>query len=133
MQVVRQFLFKRASFVVEMMDEMVAETSRSKRPDTKKRGPKREVAVVSVQDGIEEGLSDKLSAMEKAMNSNARLHPIFEGYSRGVDTCISACEHCGKRLLNFYAAVHYHEYHSGSIPNDLCDGVAEKLKEEGAY
>jgi len=131
-QVVHQFLFERVSFVVEMIDEMLAATSRTKRPDSKKRGPKKVAVVVSQEDINQEGFSDKLSKMEIAMNSNARLHPPFEGYSH-VDTCISACEHCGKRLLNFYAPVHYHEYHSGSISSDLCDGVAEKLKEEAAY
>ena len=106
-QVVHQFLFERASFVMEMMNEMLAATSRTKRPDAKKRGPKTVAVEVSEQDeseqdGVQEGLSDELSEMKKAMNSNARLHPPFEGYLHVVDTRISTlrksaselCSHC---------------------------------------
>ena len=131
-QVVRQFLFERASFVVEMLDDMVAQTSKTKRPNAKKTGPRQEAAAVLQRADADDGMSDELSTMEEAMNSNARLHPPLAGRTN-VDTRISACKHCGKRLLNFYTAVHCHEYHSGPISNDVCDGVTVRLKGEAAY
>ena len=75
--------------------------------------------------------------MEKDMNANdllrpaIALHPVFEKYPN-LDTCISACTHCRKRLINFGADVHYHEYHSGAISNELDDAVVERMKEEAA-
>ena len=47
-----------------------------------------------------------------------------------LDTKISACKHCGKRLLAFAAEVHVHEYHSGSVSNDADDGIVDRMKEE---
>jgi hypothetical protein len=132
-QVIRQFLFKRASFIAELMDEMVEKSSKKKRIDTKKRGPEIDDSVLEE----EEETSRELSSMEKDMNANYLLrpvilsHPVFEKYP-DLDTCISACKHCGKRLINFGADIHYHEYHSGAISNELDDVVVERMKEEAA-
>ena len=71
----------------------------------------------------------ELSSMEKDMNMNPLLHPVFDKYPL-LDTCISACKHCGKRLLNFGLEVHSREYHSGVISNELDDNIASMMKVE---
>ena len=121
------------SFVAKLMDEMVEKSPKKKRVDTKKRGPDIDDLVLEE----EEETSRKLSLMEKDMNVNDWLrpviasHPVFQKYP-DLDTCISACKHCGKRLINFGADIHYHEYHSGAISNELDDVVVERMKEEAA-
>ena len=126
-QVVDQFLFNRASFVVNLIDEMLEATSNTKRPDTRKRGHAIDNEVVIVEGGEELGAD--LTAMEGEMNCNALLHPGLENFPL-IDTKISACEHCGKRLLAFAADVHVHEYHSGAISNDTDDSIMDRMKEE---
>ena len=46
-----KFLFSRASFVVNLIDEMLEETSTMKRPDTVKRGQSKKDEMVIVEGG----------------------------------------------------------------------------------
>ena len=129
-QVVDQFLFNRASFVVNLIDEMLGATSTTKRPDTVKRGEATiDDDLIVVVEGEE--LGEDLTEMEGEMNNNALLHPLLENFPL-IDTKISACKHCGKRLVAFAAEVHIHEYHSGSISNDADDGIVDRMKEEAS-
>ena len=121
-QVIRQFLFERASFVVELIDRMLEATSKKKRTGVKKRGSGDDV--VAAREETEASMS-ALSRLENDMNENRILHPgLLENFPfvDPLDTCITPCNHCGKRLLKFGEAVHYHEYHSGVITNDADDG-----------
>jgi hypothetical protein len=121
-QVIRQFLFERASFVVELIDGMLEATSKKKRTGVKKRGSGDDV--VEAREETEASMS-ALSRLENDMNENRILHPgSLENFPfvDPLDKCITPCNHCGKRLLKFGEAVHYHEYHSGVITNDADDG-----------
>ena len=60
------------------------------------------------------------------------IAPSHAGEIPLLDTSITACKHCAKRLIKFGANVHMHEYHSGMISNDSDDGILERIKEEGA-
>ena len=118
-QVIRQFLFERASFVVELIDGMVKATSKPKRKGVKKRGSG-DGEFTLAREETEASIS-ALSQLEKDMNRNQILHPgSLENFPfvDPLDTCITPCSHCGKRLLKFGEAVHYHEYHSGVNTND---------------
>ncbi len=112
---------------------MIDATSRTKRPDTVKRGED-DAECVAVRVAKEEGAKTvKLSNMEEAMNENTHLRPsaaLLEQY-RGIDTRVTTCIHCAKRLLKFGEAIHYNEYHSCAIINEFDDGVAAQLKHEG--
>ena len=130
--VIREFSFERASFVVDVIDDMLNKTSRTKRPNTKKRGACDEPtssasgAVLYAEDNMN---SLSLGEMEKEMNKNEKLHPILEKYPL-ADTCITVCKKCGKRLVNFGEEIHAHEYHSCAIIGDLDYHAAERMKEE---
>ena len=125
-------MFERASFFVDVIDNMLNKTSRTKRPNTKKRGACDEPtssasgAVLYTEDDTN---SLSLDKMGKEMNKNEQLHPILEKYPL-ADTCITACKKCGKRLVNFGVEIHAHEYHSGAIIGDLDYLAAERMKEE---
>ena len=123
-QVIRQFLFERALFVMELMDAMIAKTLMTQRPDSKKR----RAQVDDCEPPVDEDLSSsQFSAMVNAMNGNPLLHTVLKNYPL-LDRGISTCTHCGKRLLNFCASVHYHKYHSGSISNEVDNRVAQLKK-----
>mmetsp|Transcript_41414 Transcript_41414/g.86931 ORF Transcript_41414/g.86931 Transcript_41414/m.86931 type:complete len:355 (-) Transcript_41414:50-1114(-) len=131
-QVMRQFLMERASFVVELVDEMIRKTSRAKRPNAKKRGAgdTDDIAFTS-QQGDENSGEVELTELELKINRNALVvRPGLEKFPR-LDASVTACKHCGKRLLKFGEAVHYHEYHSCSILDDVDSTKAERLKVEG--
>jgi len=133
-QVMRQFLMERAFFIMELVEEMIKKTSRKKRPNSKKRGRNgnRNAAFASQPaEDTAHVAQTALSDLEVKMNSNEFLHPVLEKFPL-LDARISACRHCAKRLLNFSAAVHYHEYHSCSILDDIDSNVTERLKQEGA-
>ena len=125
---VMKLCMERESPVFEVMDDMIEATSRTKRVGTKKRGSGRAdldriVGIVDVLATFE------LTEMEKKMNTNESLRPNlakedFQSLA-GVDTCISVCSMCGKRVLNFGLAVHEHEYHSGGIKGDVDDNINE--------
>ena len=78
-----------------------------------------------------EELTSALMEMETETNKNILLNPVLEKFPL-INTCITACNHCGKRLLQFAADVHLHEYHSGAMSNDTDDGIMDRMKEEGA-
>mmetsp|Transcript_32260 Transcript_32260/g.55047 ORF Transcript_32260/g.55047 Transcript_32260/m.55047 type:complete len:135 (+) Transcript_32260:1417-1821(+) len=132
----RTFLMERASFILELIDKMLEKTSRKKRPNTKKRGPLHLAADAAAlarrdDDDTSNGREAALSEFEKKMNANETLHPVISKFPL-LDARITACRHCSKRLVNFAAAVHYHEYHSCSILDDHDSAVAERMKTEGA-
>ncbi|KAL7523386.1 hypothetical protein ACHAXR_000154 [Thalassiosira sp. AJA248-18] len=129
--VVRQFLFERADFIIELIDELLASTSKTKRENTKKRGSARDyhsAEVSNEEEESEEVLSPALTELENAMNANKLLHPILEKYPL-IETEIVVCNCCNKRLVKFGADVHKHEYHSGTISNEVDDLMAERLRE----
>jgi hypothetical protein len=72
------------------------------------------------------------------MNANKKLSPelpIFRDEEHKLDdgdTFICACEKCGKRMLDFGANIHEHEYHSGEILGDFDDAVVERINLEAA-
>jgi len=129
-QVMRQFLMERASFVIALLDEMIQSTSKPKRPNTKKRGSCKPV-VSDANAHEDQNLGAGLSDLELKINANDLLHPRLEKYPF-LDTRVSACTHCAKRLINFGAGIHYHEYHSCSISDDVDSTILGRLKEEGA-
>ena len=129
--VVKQFMLEIGSFILESIDEMVAATSKSKRPNAKKVGK-----MTSVADEADEDTSlysSALTAMETALNANKKLHP--ETYIKNGEehqfgnTCITACSKCvsGKRYLKFAEDVHNHEYHSGAVVQDVDDEVVQRI------
>mmetsp|Transcript_29285 Transcript_29285/g.49896 ORF Transcript_29285/g.49896 Transcript_29285/m.49896 type:complete len:145 (-) Transcript_29285:23-457(-) len=134
---------ERASFIMELVEEMIRKTSRGKRKKTKKRGPNGngDGAFPTQSDGEKKSVDCTLSELEAKMNSKEILHPslesdenphpIFEKYPL-LDARITSCRHCSKRLLNFGAAVHYHGYHSCSILDDIDANIADQMKQEGA-
>ena len=127
--VVRQFMFERADFIIDMIDELLESTSKSKRENVKKRGTQRDYHSPEIsEDDMGEDLSLALTDMESAMNVNELLHPVLQEYPT-LQTQIVACKCCGKRLLKFGAAVHAHEYHSGSITNEFEEVKAEQMVE----
>ena len=55
------------------------------------------------------------------MNTNLSLCPsraLLEKFP-GIDTRVTTCPHCAKRLPKFTEAIRLHEYHSGVIFNDV--------------
>ena len=120
--VMKGFIVERASFVLESVDGMMTSTSTTKRPNMKKRSN----VVINLTDIEDASLySSKLTEMEEKMNLNEKLRcDVVE-----VNTCITACAKCGKRVLNFGLPIHNLEYHSGSIVNDVDDDVVERLQE----
>ena len=128
-QVMKQFHMERESPVLEVMDDMLEATSRTKRVDTKKRGSSR-ANLDRIESIVDESTTFELSEMEKKMNANESLRPNltkehFQSLA-GVDTRISVCSKCGKRVLNFGLAVHEHEYHSGGIKGEVDDNELQR-------
>jgi hypothetical protein len=127
-QMMKQHLFRNASWVVDMIDELIESTSKKGRENTKARAPS---ADIEVQD-VETDQSDtiELTELEKKCNENQILHPaMIEGHPFLVDTAIVVCDCCSaKRLLKFAEGVHKHEYHSITIANEVDDGVMEQLQ-----
>ena len=114
--------------VLETVDDLVTTTSRTKRPDTKKRGK------VSLTFDSREDLSlysPILTDMETKMNANEKLQHDFTNEQQ-IDTCITACGKCGKRVLNFGLNIHNHEYHSGEITKDVDSDVVDRMAEIAA-
>ncbi|KAL7544936.1 hypothetical protein ACHAWF_015152 [Thalassiosira exigua] len=111
-QVIRQFLFDWADFVVELVNDMLGGTSKTKRKDAKKRGRTVQECVV-IEDKSEEEVSFELTAFEMGMNANTSLWPRDVKALHNADTWVSACARCGKKVLNFGLVIHDHEYHSG--------------------
>ena len=127
--VVRQFLFERADFIIEMIDDLLESTSKTKRENVKKRGTERDYHSPEIhEDDIGEDLSPALTDMETEMNANQVLHPVLPNYPT-LQTQIVVCKCCSKRLLKFGADVHAHEYHSGSITNEFDEVKAEQMAE----
>jgi len=134
-RVVAQFLMERAAFVLDKVEEMVEGTSRSKRPDAKKKAES--VDALDLRDVREE---DTLSALELAMNMNEKLHPSKEKIDLQLrdaldgllyeDTCIVVCKLCRKRVIKFGMPIHDHEFHSGNIVDEFDDEVAARIKSE---
>mmetsp|Transcript_38474 Transcript_38474/g.80957 ORF Transcript_38474/g.80957 Transcript_38474/m.80957 type:complete len:126 (+) Transcript_38474:811-1188(+) len=121
----RQFLMERASFIVKLIDEMVNKTSRKKQPDKKKRGAsdKTDLDVTFTRkDNNEIGRGLALSELELKINTNEIIvQPEMDSFP-GLDASITACNHCGKRLLAFGAAV---------LCDDVDSTIAERMKVEG--
>ena len=112
---------------------MISKTSRTKRSNTKKRGSQNHNQIQAADIGDDcaaSELTKELTKMEEAMNMNGLLHPAtLENCPTALDTRISACNDCGKRLVNFAAAIHHHEFHSCQIKNELDDAVAAQMTE----
>ncbi|KAL7530231.1 hypothetical protein ACHAWF_003292 [Thalassiosira exigua] len=128
-QVICQFLFDRADFVVELVNDMLDGTSKTKRKDAKKRGGTFQECVV-IEDESDEEVSFELTTFEMGMNANTSLQPRDVEALCDANTCVSACARCGNRDLNFGLAIHDHEYHSGRTVGDKDDGVTARMKEE---
>ena len=68
--------------------------------------------------------------MEEKMNNNEKLHPEDDEEQKlSCNTCIMACEKCGRRVLMFGRAIHDYEYHSGTICGDVDANVVSRMKE----
>ena len=133
--VIRQFLLERASFIPDAVDEMVKDTSRTKRQNTKKRGKtftSQEVLRAEIQMHAKE-----LTAVEVAMNKNEILHPVphaddYDDAPAIQNTQMVVCQTCGRRLIHFGLDLHEHEYHSGCISNDTDEDVLRMMQEGAA-
>ena len=129
--VIRGFYFKKASFMLESVDNMIKETSRAKRRNTIKRG-KRVVSKDTVKESTSLLLTE-LTLMEQEMNANERLHPgPAHEQNPFPDTRICACDKCGKRVIAFGLESHDHEYHSGGIVGEVDDAVIQRMKFEAS-
>jgi len=127
--IIRAYLVERADFILELTDEMLGRTSKTKRPNQKK--PVRRVDALAPQGAADggSGIPVELTAEERRANENSVLHPTLTQFPL-ADTRVEACQHCGVRLLAFGAAVHCHEHHSGDILGDLDSGVEEMMIEK---
>ena len=139
--VMRQFLMDRASFVVELIDEMVRATSKKKRPNTKKRGVADDPSIDELRADMSL-FSVELTPLEVSMNQNDMLHPeIYTKEGKDcpygetgitVDTSLTVCAKCSKRVFSFAAAIHEHEYHSGEMRQDVDNDIIERMKFEAS-
>ena len=127
-QMMREYLFGHASWVVDMVDELIESTSTTKRTNTKSRAPTADIELRDTE--AEQSETNELTELEKTCNENPTLHPLdIEGRDFLADTAIVVCKCCsGRRLLKFAEGVHNHEYHSVAIANEVDDGVAEQLQ-----
>ena len=74
--------------------------------------------------------SPELTKMEEKMNNNEKLHPEDDEKQKlSCNTCIMACEKCGRRVLMFGRAIHDYEYHTGTICGDVDANVVSRMKE----
>ena len=133
LQVMRQFLFERSSFIRSGIDEMIHATQKSKRekkvimkkeekvkPEFEDGKPKFEDEDVAwdyvLPDSASEYPTGTLDEMEIQMNGSEALHP-FDGIGDNKDgaiddemkkfnTKIASCLECGKRLLGLAREIH---------------------------
>merc|ERR1712183_44543 len=75
-QVFRQYLFDRASYVNDVIDNLIEATSRSKRPDSNARTPSKDLQRIGVIDLTDD---EELTEVEVAMNNNELLRCQPEG------------------------------------------------------
>ena len=127
----KAFLFDQGSFVLETLDEMLAATSRKKRPETKKRrerGANKNHGIV----GDESDVSVAPIASIPVKIKNGILHPteMLDGAFSFEETCVSMCGRCRTIFLNFVAPIHTHEFHLHVGKNDVDDAFAKRMKEE---
>ncbi len=76
------------------------------------------------------------------MNQNDMLHPeIYTKEGKDcpygemgitVDTSLTVCAKCSKRVFSFAAAIHEHEYHSGEMQQDVDNDIVERMKFEAS-
>ena len=125
--VFQEHLFNRADFQNDVVEEMLSDTSRTKRPDTKPR-EEREDGMEAIKYTVnDEDL--EMRQLENAMNQNEKLRWTPEGVT-GFDTSIKVCDQCCKRLIGFGMANHMQEYHSGTITTDRCFNVEQQMLRE---
>ena len=72
-QVYRQYLFDRASFVDEVIASLIQNTSKAKRPDSKPRGRAKDLERIGVIDLTSDEDNEELTEVEVAMNNNELL------------------------------------------------------------
>ena len=105
-QVFCEYLFNQASFVNDVIKDLIKDTSKLKRPDSKVRAPAKELEQIGVIDLTDD---DDLSEMEVTMNNNKLLRYQPEEISSHVKTKLVVCE-CGARLIEFGYDIHRQEY-----------------------
>ena len=147
-QIMKQFLLERANLILESIDEMVDETSRTKRTVHAKRiQPMGGMVDNEAAANVAAPTFIPISMVEESMNQNHALHPDAEelkqldgfddvhkrlGDFEREDTCIVVCNGCGKRILKLGMNIHQHEFHSGLISGDVNSDVFERMKVEAA-
>ena len=125
--VFQEHLFNRADFQNDVIEEMLSDTSRTKRPDTKPR-EEREDSMETIK-LTEEEEDVEMRQLENAMNQNETLRWTPEGVTE-FDTSIKVCDRCGKRLIGFGMDNHMQEYHPGTITTDRCFNVEQQILRE---
>ena len=125
--VFQEHLFNRADFQNDVVEAMLSDTSRTKRPNTKPRGEREDGMEAMEQTVDDEDL--EMRQLENAMNQNETLRWTPEGVDE-FDTSIRVCDRCGKRLIGFGIANHMQEYHSGTITTDRCFNVEQQMLRE---
>ena len=119
-------MVERADFILELTDEIVGATSRTKRPNQKKPVRQNEPQRAA---GIDLRTPMELTAVEWQVTANIILRLRLVKLSL-ADTQAEACQHCWMRLRAVGAAIHCHEHHSGNIFGDIDRGVAEMMVEK---
>ena len=129
--VMNEFLFSHSTWAVQTVDDMLRKTKRNVVRGNAKESEVNSLAPSSLlndtinagqpgrRDNDEEAEDDDeeaddglfpatatLTEMERRINSNTAFHDF-----KNVDTKISACQVCKRRLLQFAAPVHCHEVH----------------------
>ena len=138
--VMNQFLFSHSTWMVQTVDAMLRKTKRNVvRGDAEESEDEENNLTPLGQDGrgggeganpaavhpgrrgngeeAEDSLFPQtvtLFAMESRLNCNSAFHGF-----KNVDTKISACKVCKRRLLQFAAAVHCHEIHKEHTGNEI--------------
>ena len=142
--VMKQFLFDRASFVQDIINDMIDGTKRkigSRFGTTKKKQVQPlegDAADEEDGDGEEEDVeetAEELAELERCINGADTLHPYRE--ERQVeegedpwpvfDTHVRVCHVCSKRLLSCAMPIHVHEAHSGAVLEEA-DGAHDQSR-----